>query len=314
MKKFILAAVVLLSMLLLAACGGEKASESGAEKGDDDKLQVIASFTILKDMVEQIGGDHVDVHNLVPTGTDPHEYEPLPEDIKNATDADLLLYNGMNLEGGEDGWFFKMIDAVGQDESNVFAASEGVEPMYIGGGEHDKEQNPHDFIDPDNGIKMAENVRDALIAVDPDREDVYQKQGDDYIDRLQKIEQDYGEKLGDIPAEDRILVTSERAYQYLADHYNMKEGFVYEIDTEENGTPEQIKDLVSFIEKNDPPALFVESNVDERPMETVSDESGAPIYDKPIYSDEIGEQGEEVDTYVKYLNYNLDILHDGLSR
>ncbi|MFD2762149.1 metal ABC transporter solute-binding protein, Zn/Mn family [Lentibacillus juripiscarius] len=112
----------------------------------------------------------------------------------------------------------------------------------------------------------------------------------------------------------RILVTSERAYQYLADHYGLKEGFVFEIDTEENGTLKQIKNLISFIEDNDAPVLFGESNVDPRPMETVSEESGVPIYDKPIYSDEIGEQGEEIDTYVNYLNYNLEVLYDGLTR
>ncbi|GAB4072852.1 metal ABC transporter substrate-binding protein [Barrientosiimonas marina] len=311
MKKTLVLASVIFSILLLTACGDREDSDS--EKSADNKLQVVTSFTVLKDMAEQIGGDYVEVHNLVPTGTEPHDYEPVPEDNKQAADADVLLYNGLNLEGGEDGWFFKMIDAVGQDESHVFSASKGIEPLYIGGGDHKTEQNPHDFIDPDNGLKMAANIRDALIEADPDREDAYKQQGDEFMDRLKEVEQDYDQKLGNIPEEDRILVTSERSYQYLADHYGFKEGYLYEIDTQENGTPEQIKDLVAFIEKNAPPALFVESNHDKRPMKTVSNESGVPIYDKPIYSGEIGAQGEEADTYIKYLNYNLDVIYTGLT-
>ncbi len=314
MKKLLFAAVMAI-MFILAACGGEEKGATGDDGGNGNgKLQVVTSFTILKDMAEQIGGEHVSIHNLVPTGTDPHEYEPLPEDIKKATDADVLLYNGLNLEGGKEGWFFKMIDSVGQDEANVFSVTDDVDPMYIGGGEHEKEINPHAFIDPDAGIKMAKSIRDAFIEVDPDRKEEYEKQAAAYVDRLTEIEKEYDKKMSEIPEEERILVTSERAYQYLADHYGLKEGFVFEIDTEENGTPKQIKNLVSFIEDNDTPVLFVESNVDPRPMKTVSEESGVPIYDKPIYSDEIGEQGEEVDTYVKYLNYNLKILYDGLTR
>ncbi|GAA0447379.1 metal ABC transporter substrate-binding protein [Lentibacillus halophilus] len=313
MRKLLMA-VVMGTLLILAACGGEKSASGDDGNNGDDKLQIVTSFTIIKDLAEEIGGDLVEVHNLVPTGTDPHNYEPLPEDIKHATDADVLFYNGMNLEGGKEGWFFKMINSVGQDKDNVFSVTDGIDPMYIGGGDKKKEVNPHAFIDPSAGVQMAENIRDAIIEVDPDREEQYKEEAAAYIDKLKTIEKDYEKKLSEIPEDDRIIVTSERAFQYLADSYDLKEGFVFEIDTEENGTPEQIKNLVSFVEDNDAPALFVESNVDPRPMETVSQESGIPIYDKPIYSDEIEEEGGEVDTYVKYLNYNLDILYDGLTR
>ncbi|MUV39124.1 putative periplasmic metal-binding protein [Lentibacillus sp. JNUCC-1] len=310
MKKLLLVAAMAV-MLLLAACGGEKDAS-----GDDgkDKLKVVTSFTIIADLARQIGGDHVDIHNLVPTGTDPHEYEPLPEDNKKATDADVLFYNGLNLEGGEHGWFFKMIDSIGQNEDKVYSLTEEVDPMYIGGGEHEEEINPHAFIDPEVGIKMSEAMIQALGEVDPDRKDFYEKQGEEYINRLKEIDQKYEERINDIPEDKRILVTSERAFQYMADHYGLEEAFIWEIDTEENGSPEQIKNLVSYIKDSEVPVLFVESNVDTRPMETVSQESGVPIFEEPIYSDEIGEPGEKVDTYVKYLNYNIKIIHDGLSQ
>ncbi|MFA8439766.1 metal ABC transporter solute-binding protein, Zn/Mn family [Pueribacillus sp. YX66] len=313
MKSF-LKAIILASfaLVLLAACGGNEASD-GSNSGD--KLQVVSSFTIITDMVREVGGDKVEVHNLVPTGTDPHEYEPLPEDIKKSTDADILFYNGMNLEGGEDGWFFKMVDSVGQDRSKAYSLTERVEPMYLRDeATREEEVNPHSFIDPVVGIYMVEDMRDAFIEVDPDNKEYYEERASNYLERLHEIEIEYEERLGAIPEENRILVTSECAFQYMLDRYNMGEECIWKVDTEENGSPEQIKSLISFIEENNVPILFLESNVDPRPMETVSKESGVPIYEKPIYSDEIGNPGDEVDTYIKYLQYNIDVISDGLSK
>lgn len=304
--------IVLTSLVItLAACGTDSNTD---EESEETPLKVVTSFTIIADLAREIGGDNVDVYNLVPTGTDPHEYEPLPEDTKRVADADVLFYNGLNLEGGEQGWFFKMLDSVGQDESNVYSLTEEVEPMYIGEGSAEEEINPHAFLDPVVGMKMAEALRDALIEIDPDNQEVYEDQTDEYMEKLKEIDQEYEDKINEIPEEDRILVTSERAFQYLADRYGLKEGFIWEVDTEENGSPAQIKSLVEFIDKNEVPILFVESNVDSRPMETVSNESGVDIFEEPLYSDEIGSPGEDIDTYIKYLEYNIDVIHDGLSQ
>lgn len=317
MKKFLsILFLASFTAIILAACGGDD-GPSAKDKEDntsDDKLQVVASFTIISDMAREIGGEKVDVHNLVPTGTDPHKYEPLPEDIKKATDADVLLYNGLNLEGGKAGWFFKLVDSVKQDEANVFSLTERVDPMYLeDDNTKDEEINPHGFIDPNVGIKMAEDLRDAFIEIDPDNKAYYEEKGQEYVDRLTEIEAEYAKRLGDLPEENKTLVTSECAFQYMLGSYDMKEACIWKVDTEENGSPEQIKELISFIKEHDVPVLFLESNVDDRPMKTVSEESDVPIFEKPIYSDEIGNPGDEVDTYVKYLNYNIDIISEGLS-
>src|SRR5699024_10108848 len=116
-------------------------------------------------------------------------------------------------------------------------------------------------------------IRDGFISVDPDNEEVYQKNADEYIQKLEDIDKDYQEKINDIPKEDRVLFASERAFQYMTDRYGLKEGFIWEVDTEDNGTPAQIKNAVKFIEENKPPVLFVESNVEKRPIETVSNET-----------------------------------------
>src|SRR5690625_2767448 len=316
-----LMAAAFLAVILLAACGSssneeandtnEKASENG---GQTEKIKVVTSFTLIEDMAREIGGEQVEVYNLVPVGTDPHEYEPLPDDIKAATDADILFYNGVNLEGGDHGWFAKMIDSVNQDADNIFEAAEGVEPMYLTSEDGKEEEiNPHAFLDPVVGIQMAENTRDALIAIDPDHKEEYENNAEAYLDTLQEIDDEYSEKLAEIPEEKRVLITSERAYQYMADRYDLKEGYIWAIDTEENGTPSQVKSLINFIEENDPPVLFIESNVDERPMETVASETGLEIFGE-IFSDEIGKPGEDGDTYVTFLKHNIDVIYDGLSQ
>jgi manganese transport system substrate-binding protein len=308
-----LLALSFIVVFTLAACGND---DSGNEEIETNKkLKVVTSFTIIADMTREIGGDLVEVYNLVPSGTDPHEYEPLPNDIKAATDADILFYNGLNLEGGENGWFMKMMNAVNQKDDNIYSLTERVEPKYLSGGDgRDEEINPHAFIDPTVGIKMAEDLRDALIAKHPTHSDKIKEQGDAYVQRLKDLDKEFEERISSIPEENRVLVTSERAFQYLNDHYGLKEAFIWEIDTEENGSPKQIKELVHYIQENKVPVLFVESNVDTRPMETVSKESGVPIAGKPIYSDEIGNPGDEIDTYVKYLEYNMKLIHDELSK
>ena len=318
-KTKIFAVLSLVILFLLSACGNNTSeeTESGQATSPDssEKLKVVSSFTILSDIVRQIGKEHVDVHNLVPTGTDPHVYEPLPEDIKAATDADVLFYNGLNLEGGEQGWFAKMINSVGQDESHVFELTKGVEPKYL---HHEGEEgrveeiNPHAFINPVVGIKMAEDTRDALVKIDPDHADDYKKNAEQYLQKLHDFDNEYRTKINEIPEEDRILVTSERAFQYMAAEYGLEEGYIWAIDTEENGSSEQMKELITFLKEKQPPVLFLETNVDRRPMDTVSKESGIPIYG-PIYSDEIGVPGSEVDTYEKYLTYNIKQIYEGLT-
>lgn len=299
-------ALLAASVLLLAGC-------SGAPTGDDGKLKAVSSFSILSDIVREVGGDGVEVHNVVPVGNDPHEYEPKPEDSKATQDADVVFYNGLNLEGGDTGWVHKLLEATGRNGDDAVEAAAGVEPEYLGEEKGNAGQiNPHAFLDPNVGMTMARNVHDGLVAADPEHAADYDANLDSYLGELQKIDGEYREKIGSIPEEDRVLVTSERAYQYVASRYGLREGFIWEIDTEEIGTPSQIKDAVAFIEKHDPPALFVESNVDPRPMETVSRETGKRIAGT-LYSDELGKQGSEGETYVGFLRSNIEKIHEGLS-
>lgn len=298
-----------ISFFMLVSCQSTN-DPSKDEATSDGKIKVVVTFSILADIVKEIGKDFVTIHSMVPVGTDPHEYDPLPEDIKKGTDADLLIYNGLNLEGGENGWFFRFVESVGKDEDQIFKVMDGVEPMYLTSTDGpQKEVNPHAFLDPVVGIKMAENTRDALIQIDPDRKDFYEQNAIQYIEQLEEIDRQYEEKIAEIPEKNRILITSERAFQYMASRYGLREGYIWEIDTEEIGTVEQITALINRIREEEVPALFVETNVDHRPMESVAKETGIEIYGE-LYSDELGENG----TYLEFLIHNLEMIYEGLTQ
>ena len=206
-----------------------------------------------------------------------------------------------------------MINSVGQKEENVYSLAKGVQPMYLNDSEGKKDEvNPHAFISPVVGIIMAENMRDVFIERDPARKENYEQRAAKYLDKLRSIDQDYRDKINAIPEERRVLVTSEHAFQYMTDQYGLNEAYIWSIDTEETGSPEQIKQLIQFIKENKVPVLFVESNVDKRPMQMVSQETNTPISKSPIYSDEIGKPGEEVDTYIKFLQHNINLIYEEL--
>ena len=324
MKRIARAGVLIAAtVLFITGCSGGSTptnptlSEPAANApASEAPLRVVASFTILTDMVEAIGGDLVDVHNLVPTGTDPHEYEPLPEDLKAVADADLLVMNGLNLEGGEQGWFARMVEVAAQNDPHLIEATTGVTPLTVGEGPRE-EIDPHAFTDPNAGVLMAREIRDGLQSADPEHADEYREQGDAYIAELQAVAEQYEEALAAIPEGRRNLVTSERAFQYLAASYDLREFYIWDIDTGETGSAVQLTELVDALSELTRDGtisyLITESNKDPRPMGMVSAETGIPIFPKPIYSDEIGAtDGAAAGTYLGYLTHNLDVIVEAL--
>ncbi|PWI27736.1 zinc ABC transporter substrate-binding protein [Pseudoglutamicibacter cumminsii] len=323
--KAVLAAIAV-ALLAVTGCSVVPRDEagSGAGFGGDGKFNVVTSFSVLEDMTRQIGGEHVNVYNLVPVGQDPHEYELRPADTTHAQDADLLISSGMNLEGGNDGWISRLMTAVDLDTSQHVEATRGIKPLYISDGvEQDEadgdqasdldedEVNPHVFVDPANGAKMAENIAEALIRADPEHAAEYRANRDAYVGRINELAGSYDELFAGVAERDRIIVTSERAFQYLAKRYGLAEGYIWLIDTEDAGSPEQLKRAVDFVREHRPRALFVETNVNQRPMETVSEETGVPIAGT-LYSDELGAPGTPAGTYIGFLEHNLESLTRGL--
>jgi manganese transport system substrate-binding protein len=304
---------VVMALFLLTGCG--QSNNNGAKEGterDGDKLQVVTTYSILYDMVKQIGGNQIEIHSLAPVGSNPHEFDPLPLDIKKTTDADIVFYNGLNLEAGNS-WFEKLILTAGKtvEGGPVYKLSEGVEPKYLTTEGHKGEVDPHAWLDIRNGIKYAENARDALIEVDPKHANIYETNANDYILKLQTLHQEALDSFNKIPKEKRFLVTSEGAFKYFSDAYDFESGYIWEINAENQGTPQQVKQIVDLINSMDVPVLFVETSIDPRSMEMVSKETGVPIGGK-LFTDSIGKPGEDGDSYIKMMEWNITVILENL--
>jgi len=280
MKKLLVAALVVLG---IAGCATSKdTSKDNSSKADTEKINVVTTNSIIYDMTKNIAGDLVNLHSIVPVGQDPHEYEPLPEDVQKVQKADLIFYNGINLENGGNAWFTKMVNnAKKEANKDYFAVSDGVEVIYLEGQNEAGKEDPHAWLNIENGVIYAKNIAKQRIAK--------------------------------IPEEKRLIVTSEGCFKYFSKAYDIKSAYIWEINTEEEGTPEQITKLVRQLRESKVPSLFVESSVDDRPMKTVSQETGKPIF-STIFTDSIAEAGKDGDSYYSMMKWNLDKIIEGLSK
>ncbi|WP_408009375.1 metal ABC transporter substrate-binding protein [Pseudalkalibacillus sp. A8] len=308
LKKTYLLFLGVLTALLLAACS------NGENTKDGGKLQVVTTYSILQDMVKNVGGDKVEVHSMVKIGANPHEYDPLPEDLKKTADADAVFYNGLNLEAGNS-WFEELLGTTGKDgeDAPVFRLSEGVEPKYLTTKGNEGEEDPHAWLDVSNGIKYVKNVRDGLIKVDPENKETYEKNAEEYISKLEDLHEDAKNSFDEIPKEKRYLVTSEGAFKYFSDAYDIEAGYIWEINAENQGSPDQIRAVVDLIKEKDIKVLFLETSIDARSMEAVSRETGVPIGGK-VFTDSLGKPGEDGDTYIEMMKWNIDTIREQLNK
>lgn len=308
-------ALLIAAAVMLAGCSPAPAP------GTDAPVQVVATFSVLADIAAEIGGDRVDVHGMVPRTADPHEYSPRPTDMQRAADADVLVWNGLNMESGND-WFAALAAATGHDltDPTVVEASAGITPMYLDRDEApapgdpvpDADRiNPHAFLDPVVGMTYARNICDGLIAADPDGADYYRARTADYLDRLGGIDAQYRAVIDALDPDRRLLVTSENAFQYPAARYGLTTGYLWAIDTEGQGSPAQVMALIDLMRASGVPALFVESNVAARPLRTVADDTGVPITGT-VYSDALGDDDSPAATYLDLLEHNIVTIGDGL--
>lgn len=310
MMKLLLTTVF--ATLLLAACNTSE-GESTSDK-DSGKVQVVTTYSILYDIVKNVGGDQIEIHSLAPIGSNPHEYEPLPEDVAKATDADAVFYNGLNLEAGN-AWFDKLMETAGKggEDAPVFLMSEGVEAKFLTTEGKEGEEDPHAWLDVSNGIKYAENARDGLIEVDPENAEIYKKNAEEYISKLEDLHKRAQTQFQDIPKEERIIVTSEGAFKYFAAAYGIEGEYIWEINQENQGTPKQITRIVDIINEKNIKGLFLETSIDPRSMEAVASETGVPIKGK-VFTDSLGKPGEDGDTYIKMVEWNIETILEGLTK
>jgi len=275
-----------------------------------DRLRVVSTNSIIDDMVKNVGGKHVQHYSIVKRGTDPHEYEPRPTDISATAEADVIFYNGLNLETGGNGWFKKLITASKKDfDQDAFAVSKGIKIRYLTTNKN--EPDPHAWLDLANGIQYVKNINQTLQAKDPKHAKDYQRNTDRYIAKLTKLHQTAQTKFQQIPADQRLLVTSEGAFKYFAAAYHLPTAYIWEVNTESQGTPAQMRRAIKAIEATKVHHLFVESSVSPKSMNKLSQETGIPIA-STIFTDSLAVEGQPGDTYYSMMKWNLDKIYQGL--
>ncbi|KRM17770.1 substrate binding protein [Companilactobacillus nantensis DSM 16982] len=277
---------------------------------NNEKIQVVTTNSILEDMVHNVGQDRIELYSIVKRGTDPHEYEPQPSDVSAAADADVIFHNGLNLETGGNGWFTKLVETSHKKFGReVFSASEDVEAKHL--TTNKDEEDPHAWLDLANGIKYVRTITNVLKQKDPKNASFYQDNADEYIAKLEKLHQQAQSKYLQIPEKQRLLVTSEGAFKYFSEAYHVTPAYIWEINTEAQGTPEQMKAVLSKIKDSDVKHLFVESSVSPKSMDKVAKESGLEIYSK-IFTDSLAKKGTDGDTYYSMMKWNIDHIYNGL--
>ncbi|MCC9992607.1 zinc ABC transporter solute-binding protein, partial [Streptococcus agalactiae] len=185
MKKWLVIVSCFVAFLGLGACANKQ------DQAKNEKLKVVVTNSILADITKNIAGNKIDLHSIVPVGRDPHEYEPLPADVEKTTQADLVFYNGINLETGGNAWFTKLIkNAKKKENKDYFAVSDGVDVIYLNGQSGKGKEDPHAWLNLENGIIYSKNIAKQLIAKDPKNKATYEKNRDAYVAKLEKLDKE----------------------------------------------------------------------------------------------------------------------------
>ncbi|NEP60872.1 MAG: zinc ABC transporter solute-binding protein, partial [Symploca sp. SIO2G7] len=286
---------------------GCEASSSNQNSDNDDIPNVVATSTIIQDLTEQVGGDEIELTGILQPGTDPHVYEPVPADSQALEAADLILYNGYNLEPG----LIKQINATGVNASK-FAVGEVVTPLDFD-YEGTKEPDPHVWGDAENAIEMVNSIRDQLIALSPEDEEEFSQNAAQLTEELQQLDSWITQQIQTIPAQQRQLVTTHDAFQYYARAYGLQiTGTLIGISTEEQPSARTVKSLSDDIKATKVPAIFAETTINPDLIKTVAQEAGVKLAPEELYSDSIGAVGSDGDTYVKMLTANTRTIVEAL--
>lgn len=270
-----------------------------------EKFKVVTTFTVIADIAKNVAGDVAVVESITKPDAEIHDYQPTPGDIIKAQGAQLVLWNGLNLER----WFEKFFQHLKNVPSAV--VSDGVEPISIFEGPYSGKPNPHAWMSPAVGLLYTDNIRDAMIQYDPDNAQAYRDNAEIYKAKLKAVIDPIKASLQDIPAEKRWLVTSEGAFSYLARDFDLKELYLWPINADQQGTPQQVRKVIDMVRKNNITVVFSESTISAAPAKQVASETGA-LYGGVLYVDSLSEPDGPVPTYIDLLRVTSETIAKGL--
>jgi manganese/iron transport system substrate-binding protein len=271
------------------------------------RLKVVTTFTIIADMARNVAGDAADVVSITKPGAEIHNYQPTPGDLVRAQGADLILWNGLNLEQ----WFEKFLRNLRGVPGIVI--SDGIEPMGIGEGPYAGKPNPHAWMSPRDAQIYVENIRRAFVEHDPENADTYNRNAAAYAARIEATVAPIREILAAVPENRRWLVSSEGAFSYLVRDFGLKELYLWPINADSQGTPQQVRKVIDAVREHSIPAVFSESTVSADPAIQVARESGAR-YGGVLYVDSLTEADGPVPTFLDLLRVTAQTIADGLAK
>ncbi len=272
----------------------------------EDRMKVVTTFTVLADMAANVAGDAADVVSITKPGAEIHGYQPTPQDIVRASDADLILWNGMNLEL----WFEQFLSNMEDVPSATL--TDGVDPISISSGSYEGQPNPHAWMGLDNALIYIDNIVEAFIEQDPDNAETYMANAEAYKEELRATIEPLRAAIAKIPENRRWLVTCEGAFSYLARDFGMKELYLWPMNADQVGTPQQVRAVIDGVRENDIPIVFCESTVNTAPAKQVARETGV-VYGGVLYVDSLSEPDGKVPTYLDLLSVTSRTVATGLT-
>lgn len=297
----LVAAAVVLATAACAAPGAVPVPSEGAA-ATESRPRVVATFTVLADMVAVVGGDDVVVTSVTKPGSEIHGYEPTPDDLRRAAGADLLVVNGLGLEN----WLERLVGPLGLPTAVL---TDGIEPVRIAGSEA---VNPHAWMSPRVGRHYVARIARELAALDPARAEDYRARAEAYAAELDALHADLVARLGALPEDRRVLVTCEGAFSYLARDAGLDEAYLWPVNAERQGTPRQVAGVVLTVRERRVPAVFCESTVPPTAQQQVAAETGARV-GGTLYVDSLTGPDGPAPTYLDLLRHDVDVIVAGLT-
>jgi len=271
-----------------------------------EPIKVVTSFTVIADIARNVAGERAEVVSITRPGAEIHGYSPTPRDLVAAQGADLVLWNGLNLEL----WFEQFLHNLRDVPAAV--VSEGIEPLPIAGGDYDGKPNPHAWMGLDNAMIYIDNIAAALSESDPAGAADYAANAERYKAELRAAIEPLRTQIAGIPEDKRWLVSCEGAFSYLARDMGLRELFLWPINADQMGTPQQVRQVIDTVRAQDIPAVFCESTVNQAPAKQVARETGAH-YGGVLYVDSLSEPDGPVPSYLELLRVTSQTIADGLT-
>jgi len=305
--KLSLALVAFLLILNLIDTKNTNQSANVIGAGETEKVPVVLStFTIIADMVGEVGGDKIQSISLTKPGAEIHGYQPTPADLVQASKATLMFENGMNLEL----WTEKLRASI--PDMPIVTVSKGVQVIDITEDAYAGKPNPHAWMSPKQGLIYVENIRQSLTDTYPEHAEYFAQNAADYGDKIRAVDAKLQTELATLPENNRYLVTCEGAFAYLTSDYNLKEIYLWAINSDAQGSPQQITKVINLVRDNNIPAVFCESTVEPRIQQEVASATGAKL-GGVLYVDSLSPADGPASTYLNLLEHTAETIISGLT-